>query len=310
MNRLSPNNAGAVSKRRTSEQANARLIILTLAVFLAGMAVSALWFYRNKLHDGANTRSEAEGQAAAKLADSTEAVLRRLDSPVEIRFYSLLDPANAPDSLKEFANRVNQLLSRYEQDANGKIKVTRYDSQSESNANAAVADGIKEFNRQKGEVSYLGIAVVREGQKECLASLAPEWEQALEFDLTRSIARVAEVPPQPQPVAAPAQPDPITSDAVKRLIPNFDSVSLEDGTRILREASLNELAQALRDSDARVKQAEQAFLQAQTNQSNAGQETARKQLQQLQAEQADKLRDLAAKSQAQIQVLQKLKAAH
>ena len=135
------------------------------------------------------------------MSDATLTVLQKLDSVLEIRFYSVLDPASVPDSVMAFAGRVNQLLSAYQQAAGGKIKLTRFDSQSNLNHNAARADGVQAFNLDKGEPCYLGVALVFNGRKETLPHLSPEWEQALEPDLTRAIIRLMEppVPPLPPP---------------------------------------------------------------------------------------------------------------
>ena len=65
-------------------------------------------------------------------------MLKQLESPVEIRFYVLLDPATLPDSVTAFAGRVDRLLSAYQQGANGKIKVSRHAMQSDADARAAL----------------------------------------------------------------------------------------------------------------------------------------------------------------------------
>ena len=98
----------------------------------------------------------------------TRAVLNRLDAPLEIRFYSVLDPASVSDSVTAFARRVDELLSAYQQAAGDKIKVTRFTSESNLNPNAAPADGIHAFNLDKGEACFLGLALVFKGHKESL----------------------------------------------------------------------------------------------------------------------------------------------
>jgi hypothetical protein len=271
-----------------------------LAFFAAGIALSAWWFLR------APPAPAAPGSAGPPgLSEATKAVLQRLGSPVEIRFYSLLDASSASDSARAFSGRVDQLLAQYEQEAAGKIKVSRSKIMSSSSANAALADGIRPFNLDKGDGCYLGIAVVRAQQKETLP-LSAEWEQALEPDLTRAIARAvagdSEAPPPPSA-------DPATLDAVKRLIPNLDSVSLDQGKEALRQSSFAQFQQAVQEMQARVKEAEGRFLQAQADQSEAGQEAARKEIQQIQADHLASLRRLTAASQAQMTALQQLKGA-
>jgi flagellar basal body-associated protein FliL len=69
-------------------------------------------------------------------------------------------------------------------------------------------------------------------------------------DVTHVLARSANVSPQPQP--AP-RTDLAALDAVKRAIPNVNSASLEEGTRVLREAALAEFRQTAQELQARQK---------------------------------------------------------
>jgi flagellar basal body-associated protein FliL len=123
-------------------------------------------------------------------------------------------------------------------------------------------------------------------------------------DLSHTLARSTNGSPQPPPAPPP---DLAALDAVKRYIPDLNSASLEEGTRILREAALAEFQQTARELQARQTKAEQNFIQGQNNQSDAQQQMATKELQQLRAEQVEKLKKIAAKSQAQIETLQQLK---
>ena len=302
MNRATADPAGGTEKRRGNAGAGVRSLVLGLAFFAAGIALSAWWFMRAPSH--APAAPESSGPPG--LSEATRTVLKRLGSPVEIRFYSLLDAASASDSVRAFSGRVDQLLAQYEQEAAGKIQVSRCKIMSSTSANAALADGIRPFDLDKGDGCYLGIAVVRAQQKETLSPLSAEWEQALEPDLTRAIARAvagdSEAPAPPS--AAPA-----TLDTVKRLIPNLDSVSLDQGKETLRQSSFAQFQQAVQEMQARVKEAEGRFLQAQADQSEAGQEAARKEIQQIQADHLASLRRLTAASQAQMNALEQLKGA-
>ena len=247
-----------------------------------------------------------ESSGAPALSQASKAVLQRLGSPVEIRFYSLLDPASVGDSGRQFSARVDQLLSQYEREAGGRIKITRVTAFSTATANAALADGIKPFNLDKGDACYLGIAVVRGGQRESLASLSSEWESALEFDLSRAIAGVDASSP---PVQLAAKSDGATLDAVKRAIPNLDTVSVDEGSRLLRASAVSRFEQASQELQARVKTAEEHFLQAQNSGSEAEMNDALKDLEQVRKEQAQKLTDIALEAKAQQEALQQLKGA-
>lgn len=293
------------SRRGAGGQAQGRMVLLAMVCFIAGAAVTALWL---KHSPGQGTGKETAGGDSAgsvTLSEATVGVLQRLNGAVEIRFYNLLDKATVSDATTSFAGRVDKLMSAYESASNGKLKVARINSQDSANVNAAVVDGIKEFNSDKSPC-FLGLTVSCGGQKETLASLAPEWEAALEGDVTRAVARVAEAGAGLQPVA-PVAANNTALDSVKLSITNLDSVSLDEGKRLLRETALSELAQTSKEMDARRQEAEQRFAAAVTNQSRSGQEAARDELQRLQVEQTAKLQEIAAKSQQQIQALEQYK---
>jgi hypothetical protein len=303
MNALPTDNIAVAGKRRPGEHAGSRLVIPGLVFFLAGAALSAVWFTRGSWH-----HSDAESPAAVALSDATKAVLQHLDTPVEIRYYSMLDASSVPESVQAFAGRVDQLLAQYEQAAGDRVKVIR--SNSSSSANAAQADGITAFNNEKGDACFLGIAVVCGSQKESLPQLAPEWEQAVEPDLTRAIARAIARAVQFRPGTQPPAPaDTASLDAVKKAFPNLDAVSLESGTQILRAAAMAQFQQAAEEMQARVKDAEQRFIQTQGDQSEAAQQAAAEELRKIQAEGSRKLQQIAQDSHAQIAALQQLKKA-
>ena len=278
-----------------------RILIPSLLFFLAGAALSAILISRfSRAPDPANDAG------AVQLSEATKTILQRLDSPIEIRFYSILDTATVSDSVQAYAGRVDQLLSQYEQLGSNRVRLIRYNSLVSSNVAAAQADGIRAFNIEKGDSSFLGIAVVCDGQRESLSSLAPEWEQALEPDLSRAIAQAAEARQAAQPVA---RADAATLAEVKRLVPNADAVSLADGTGQLRGTAIAQFAQTAQELQTQVKEAQERFLKAQSSQSEEGQKAALEQLRKIQAEATDRLRQIAINSHAQVAALQQMKKA-
>jgi hypothetical protein len=283
------------NQQLASGQAQGKTLMLAMACFVAGIAACALWVKHVHSSAAGPANTGTESPAAPALSETTLAVLQRLNSAVEVRFYCLLDKSTVADTVAAFANRVDQLLSAYESSANGKLKV-----------NAASADGVKEFNQDKGEPCFLGLTAACGGQKELLASLTPEWEAALEWDITRAIARVAQAGAALQPAGATVAGQNPPLDALRLSITNLDSISLEDGTRILRETALNEFAQATKEMESKLKEAQQRVVSAGTNPSTA--EAAMRQLQQVQAEQTAKLTEIAARAQQQVQALQQYKS--
>jgi hypothetical protein len=283
--------------------------VLLLVVFLLGVGVSAFLFYGVSKRSAAGANAETNGTPAITLSDSTKAVLGRLDAPIDIRFYALLDAATVPDAVTAFAGRAGQLLDAYQQQAGGKIKLTRVTEQSNAGANAALADGISAFNLDKGDACYLGVALVLSGKKETLPRLSPEWEQVLEPDLTRAIARLLEATRSFAAATTPSQVDTNAIQEMKALIPDPAAISVEAGKQLLQDAAFKDFTAAAKEMQTQVKEAEQRLTQAQNGGSEADQQAARNHLQQVQAEQTEKLKQIAAKSKAQIDTFQQLKAA-
>jgi hypothetical protein len=294
---------------RPGEQAGSQISVLLLVVCLLGIAGGAFWFYSASQRSPVGAAGQSRGTPASLLSDSTRAVLGRLESPLEIRFYALLDPATMPDSVTAFAGRVGQLLSAYQQEAGGKIKMTSVTSQSNPNANAALADGITVFNLDKGAACYLGITLALSGRKETLPHLSPEWEQALEPDLTRAIIRLVDVPRFITVPTAVSQINTVAVQEVRALIPNLAAVSVQAGKQILQDAAYKEFAAAAKEMQTQVTEAEQRVTQARNGGTDAERQAALQHLQQVQAEQNEKLKAIAARSKAQIDTFQQLKAA-
>ncbi len=300
---------GRARKPCLSEQAGSRVMLLVAVVFLLAIAATAYWFYSISKRSQTGATDTAVSPAAIQLSAPTRAVLSRLDAPLEVRFYAVLDPASVSDSLKAFAGRVDELLAAYQQATGDKLKVTRFTSESNLKPNTAPADGIHAFNLDKGEACYLGLALVFKGHKESLPRLAPEWEQALEPDLTRAISRLLDAA---QPVPAPVAVSQINTTAVqevKAMLPDLAGVSVEEGKRIIQEAALKEFTAAAKEMQAQIKEAEQRLAQAQQGGTEADRQAARARFQQVQAAQTEKLKEIAARSQAQVQAFEQLKAA-
>jgi len=119
-------------------------------------------------------------------------------------------------------------------------------------------------------------------------------------------AQAPATPATVSPVAA-APPDPAIVAEVKRQIPNFATVPLEEGSQILRAAALRDLQAALRQMEPELKEAEQRIARMDEAKSETEKQTALQELQRLQAAQAAKLNEFTSRSSAQIEALRRLK---
>lgn len=124
------------------------------------------------------------------LSEGTKKILAKLDTPVKIRFY-FTRGEETPVFLKNYAQRVEDLLAEFKQASKGKIVIEKYDPQPDTDAeDAAIADGIDPQQLTPTISVRFGISISCLDQKVAIPYLPPEREQLLEYDIARAIARV------------------------------------------------------------------------------------------------------------------------
>jgi len=107
--------------------------------------------------------------------------------------------------------------------------------------------------------------------------------------------------------AEPAVPvGPAAIEDVKRALPNYASLTVDQGTEILREAALKKYAAAAQELQSQITQAQAELNQAE-GKSLAEHQAAMKHLQQVQAEQSQKLQQIGGQLQTQVAALKQLK---
>jgi ABC-type uncharacterized transport system involved in gliding motility auxiliary subunit len=125
------------------------------------------------------------------LSPGTRAVLTRLDSPVELRFYYSQSESRVPSQFKTYAKRVEDLLSEFKQAAHGNLEIKKLDPQPDSEAeDLANLDGVEGQMIETGEKVYLGLAISLDPHKVALPFLSPARDRLLEYDLIRAISQV------------------------------------------------------------------------------------------------------------------------
>ena len=109
-------------------------------------------------------------------------------------------------------------------------------------------------------------------------------------------------------VRHPVPVPPAAIEEVKRALPNYASLSIDQGTEILRQATLKKFAAAVNELQSQVTQAQEELKLAE-NKSPADQQAAMKHLQEVQTEQSQKLQQIGGQLQTQIAALKQLKGA-
>lgn len=285
------------------QRGQSRLAIL-IAIFIV-IDVGLLAYFLTRDKDKAPT--PAESQTTGSLQRGTLQVLQDLDAPVEIHFYSILDARSTTEELQAFSKRVDALVQAYRDGGAGNIRLLR--KSAAADASDAAADQMTPFNVNLGEPCYLGIVVSRNDRRETIPLLSPEWESALQADLSRAIARVARktTTTSVTPSTADAKSRAAALEQVRRSIPNTETVSTEEGARVLRQSALEEFKAAAQETERLTSAAQERLAAAQRSGVESEQQTAMRELQQVQQAQAEKLKEIAARSQAQVEAWQELK---
>ena len=148
----------------------------------------------NLISSAFKARIDLTEEKAYTLSPGTKAILKKLDTPVKIRFYVTEGANDMPVFFKNYADRVEDLLDEYRQASGGKIRIDKLNPQPDSEAeDSANLDGVEGqmLNIGGGERIYLGLAISQLDEKVALPFLSPDRERLLEYDITRAIARVA-----------------------------------------------------------------------------------------------------------------------
>jgi len=138
-------------------------------------------------------RIDLTQEKAYTLSAGTKAILKKLDTPVKIRFYCTQSETATPETvfLKNYARKVEDLLAEYEQVAGKNLITEKYDPQPDSDAeDSARLDGLEPETVPGADRFYLGLSVNLADARETIPFLQPTRERLLEYDLTRAVSRV------------------------------------------------------------------------------------------------------------------------
>src|ERR1044071_7350972 len=133
-------------------------------------------------------------EKAFTLSDGTKAILRKIDTPIKIRFYCTRGESASPEAvyLRNYAQQVEDLLDEFKQNAGSKLAVLKFNPLPDSDAeDSAKLDGIEgQVISADGEPFYLGLAVNMLDETVAIPFLSPQRERMLEYDVARAISQV------------------------------------------------------------------------------------------------------------------------
>jgi ABC-type uncharacterized transport system involved in gliding motility auxiliary subunit len=166
---------------------SSKILYSTIGISALFLIFAALNFIASKL----NVRCDLTEERLYTVSDSTRKVLKKLDTPVTLKFY-YTKSSNMPAFLKTYASKILDLMKEYKQVGGTNIIIEKYDPAPDSDAeDSAIMDGITGQQLNTGDKIYLGLAIQVLDQTVSLPFLSPEREQLLEYDITRAISQVA-----------------------------------------------------------------------------------------------------------------------
>src|SRR6187431_2777756 len=116
------------------------LLYSAIGVAVMFIVVVAVYLIAN----AAKARMDLTEDKLYTLSDGTKSILKKLDTPVEVRFYFSQGETRVPSNIRTYANEVEDLLEEFRQASNGKIRVRKFDPKPDSDVEeAAQADGIE-----------------------------------------------------------------------------------------------------------------------------------------------------------------------
>lgn len=246
------------------------------------------------------TTTEDLPVVSSELASITRSIACQAPPGVAIRFYTLLDVIPGTENLRAYSERAAGVVADVAQASEGRISVTIITPTQSDAPRAALADGLEPVRAGREPLNFLGVAVQGPGGKAVLARLDPAWEAALQFDLARAIARVSGQSSGGAVVTDPAPANTELTAEVLRVLPDLDSLTLEEAKQKLRAIALEDFKVVVADLQRQLQIAQQ---QLAANDSVA----TRQELQQLQLAQAEKLNEIPRRTQALVEALERLK---
>lgn len=155
---------------------------LVIILLLAGLVAV------NYLASSLPVRLDATADNIYTLSPGTEAVLEKLEEPVELTFYFSASASGLRVAEKNYAARVREMLRQYVRAARGRLVLAVIDPKPDTPAEeAAAAAGLTPQPLPSGESVYFGLVATHADKREVIAFFNPQREQFLEYDLTRAI---------------------------------------------------------------------------------------------------------------------------
>jgi len=129
------------------------------------------------------------------LSGGTKALLGKISEPVAIDFYFSRSNSTLPIEVKDYADRVEEMLRQYVRAAHGRLTLRVIDPEPDTpEEEAATKNGIEAQRVRAGaDPFYLGLVATQADKQKALPTLSPEREQFLEYDLSTLVYSIQQL---------------------------------------------------------------------------------------------------------------------
>jgi ABC-type uncharacterized transport system involved in gliding motility auxiliary subunit len=157
--------------------------VLSVALLFAGLVLV------NYLASSLPTRLDLTSQKIYTLSPGTKALLGKIEEPLQLDLYFSRSSSTLSVGLKNYAERVREMLGQYVRSAHGKITLNVIDPKPDTpEEEKATAAGIApQTSPSTGEQFYFGLVSIQAEQQKVIPALVTEREQFLEYDLSQLI---------------------------------------------------------------------------------------------------------------------------
>lgn len=171
---------------RSQQRLGASSLVLLAIAFVVAVIVS------NQLFKG--LRIDLTEKGLYTLSDGTKRILANIDEPVNLYFYYSNQATGGLPSLRDYANRVREMLEEFEDASRGKLRLSVIDplpfSEEEDRASQFGLQGVQLGSAP--DPVYIGLAGTNSvGDEETIPFFQPDKEAFLEYDLAKLVSTLA-----------------------------------------------------------------------------------------------------------------------
>jgi len=131
-------------------------------------------------------RADVTADRIYTLSSGTRSLLGKIEEPVTVDLYFSRSSGALPIEVKDYADRVEEMLGQYVRAAHGKIILHVVDPEPDTpQEEAATKSGVEAQRLRAGaDPFYFGLVAIQADKQKAIASLTPDREQFLEYDLS------------------------------------------------------------------------------------------------------------------------------